>query len=249
MQSWRLLFLCNVWSSQCHLPTICPLPQAGECFPDAAERLNSPASRDRCGCARPQFCKHAACHTGASPVRYALSAWRRAAPHIACEHSGACRDAHRRLGAASTASLCLFVQPTPSACTALSAGLAPPSILDTAAVAAARGYLSRGADGGWATPHMHPTLAAATNLHEGVEKALLHDLRSGFMIEGLNSNLFVVDAANVLWTAGQGDGAYTKAPSERQCCASLNSRASSRVLRRAHPRRKLCVGASGRRLS
>jgi branched-subunit amino acid aminotransferase/4-amino-4-deoxychorismate lyase len=127
-------------------------------------------------------------------------------------HTLAGREKHRN-GTFSTAPrLSLFVQPAPPALThrdsSLCAELAPPSIVEEAAAAAARDDLERGADGGWATAHVHPTLSASASLRKGIDEALLHDERTDRVIEGLTSNLFVVDGGNVLWTASAAEGAY-----------------------------------------
>lgn len=64
----------------------------------------------------------------------------------------------------------------------------------------------RGADGSWRTPLVHPTLNAADKGAD-VEERLLRDHHDR-IIEGLNSNFFVVCGEGKLWTAAEEEGAY-----------------------------------------
>ena len=81
--------------------------------------------------------------------------------------------------------------------------------------------LLRGSSGGWATPLVHPSLTPAKgvamagpkgsgceSVGAGLEETLLHEQRTEHILEGLNSNLFVVMADGTLHTAGVGQGAY-----------------------------------------
>ena len=105
----------------------------------------------------------------------------------------------------------LYVQQTP-----------PPPGADAAlsrpierAAASVRDDALRGATGGWATPFVHPSLQPAPADESGggsssssLEETLLHEGKTDKVVEGLNSNLFVVMNDGSLRTAGVSEGAY-----------------------------------------
>ena len=98
------------------------------------------------------------------------------------------------------------------------------------AAAAVREDVLRGAAGGWATPLVHPSLAPASECGGGVsaggfEETLLHEAGTDRVLEGLNSNLFVVMRDGSLRTAGVGEGAYPG--SMREAVLRLAERAGS----------------------
>ena len=104
--------------------------------------------------------------------------------------------------------LCIYVQPAPPPPGKwLDAALSTP--LERVA-AAVRDDVLRGATGGWATPLVHPSLqpAEGDGTSGSFEETLLHEARSDRVLEGLNSNLFVVMRDGSLRTAGVHEGAY-----------------------------------------
>lgn len=100
-----------------------------------------------------------------------------------------------------------FVQPTPAPLThpldAELSHLLPPGGARTAVA----GDVRRGAQGGWATPLVHPVLDASAR-QQATSELLLHEHATERVIEGLNSNLFVVSTDGCLHTASEEEGAY-----------------------------------------
>jgi len=100
-----------------------------------------------------------------------------------------------------------FVQPTPAAPThplhAELSHLLPPGGARTAVASDVR----RGAQGGWATPLVHPVLDVSAR-QQATSELLLHEHATDRVIEGLNSNLFVVSTDGCLRTASEAEGAY-----------------------------------------
>jgi len=100
----------------------------------------------------------------------------------------------------------VYVQPAPRCplpADSLDAALSPP--LEHAAESV-RDDLHRGVLGGWATPLIHPTLDVTWDPE--LEETLLHEATTDLVVEGVNSNLFVMMADGSLRTAGIGEGAY-----------------------------------------
>ena len=105
----------------------------------------------------------------------------------------------------------IYVQPMPPPPASwLDATLSPP--LDQAAPEV-RDDVHRGgspATSSWATPLVHPVLKAAP-IERGYEETLLHERTTDRVIEGLGSNLFVVEDVGggpMLRTAAVSEGAY-----------------------------------------
>ena len=102
------------------------------------------------------------------------------------------------------AALQIYVQPCPPAPRRhLEAALSRPR---ERAAASVREDVLRGATGGWATPMVHPSLEPVEGLE--VEDTLLHEAGTDRVLEGLNSNLFVVRSDGSLRTAATSEGAY-----------------------------------------
>lgn len=107
----------------------------------------------------------------------------------------------------------VYVQPAPAPPgERLDAALSRPQERVQASVG---GDVLRGAAGGWATPLVHPSLRPAergtddgSGTEQEFEETLLHEAGTDRVLEGLNSNLFVVMRDGSLRTAGVSEGAY-----------------------------------------
>ena len=102
-----------------------------------------------------------------------------------------------------TETLQVYIQPSPPAPSNLDAALSRPM---ERAAANVREDVLRGASGSWATPLVHPSLEPVRGL--SVEETLLHEAGTDRVLEGLNSNLFVVFSDGSLRTAATSEGAY-----------------------------------------
>ena len=133
-----------------------------------------------------------------------------------------------------------FVQPTPAPLThpldAELSHLLPPGGARTAVA----GDVRRGAQGGWATPLVHPVLDASAR-QQATSELLLHEHATERVIEGLNSNLFVVSSrgphsAYILLTA------CTRGTHESVHCVRYRSAPMAACI--LHPRRKVRTQAA-----
>jgi len=105
------------------------------------------------------------------------------------------------------------------------------------AAAPIRADRRRGSAGGWATPLVHPSLTPIEDAPCAVEETLLHEAGTDRVVEGLNSNLFVVMADGSVRTASAAEGAYTG--SMRQAVLAL---LAGQVIERAPSAAGLAAG-------